>query len=297
MKRPNGKPLTRVCVLSPHSLVLAEFSRTLADGEFQIVTQQLESMLGPDLRRLEVPRALVYVVDAQASQQATASLIANILERNPTSRLLVVAEKFSQNDSHQLLRLGAKGLLTYAEARAQLPRALPQVASGGFWVPRATLAEFVDSILTNNQGQRLKTELATQLSRREQEVLGTLLENLSNKEIASRFNISERTVKFHVSNLLNKFGVRRRADLILLSYQRQENRPFGATPSAGPLRVPAAPPDLPARRSPLAPLTTTATSRLRILLCPCDSCYSLPSHQFFSSLRQKEHDHRHADGP
>jgi DNA-binding NarL/FixJ family response regulator len=65
-------------------------------------------------------------------------------------------------------------------------------------------------------------ETATELSKREQEVLEALLENLANKEIASRFNISERTVKFHVSNLLSKFGVRRRADLILLCYQRRQ---------------------------------------------------------------------------
>src|SRR5205814_9232961 len=49
----------------------------------------------------------------------------------------------------------------------------------------------------------------------------SLLENLSNKEIASKLNIAERTVKFHVSNLLSKFGVRRRADLILLTFQRR----------------------------------------------------------------------------
>jgi len=41
------------------------------------------------------------------------------------------------------------------------------------------------------------------------------------EEIANKLHISERTVKFHVSNLLSKFGVRRRADLILLSYQRR----------------------------------------------------------------------------
>ena len=41
------------------------------------------------------------------------------------------------------------------------------------------------------------------------------------KEVAERLHISERTVKFHVSNLLAKFGVRRRADLILLCYQRR----------------------------------------------------------------------------
>jgi DNA-binding NarL/FixJ family response regulator len=182
-------------------------------------------MLGPDLRRLVVPRALVYVVDAHASQPATAALLTNILERWEGAKLLVVAEKFTANDSHDLLRLGAKGLLTYAEARDQLPHALPLVAGGGFWVPRSLLSEFVDSILTNARGRRLKVETATQLSRREQEVLDTLLENLANKEIASKFNISERTVKFHVSNLLSKFGVRRRADLILLCYQRRGAAP------------------------------------------------------------------------
>jgi DNA-binding CsgD family transcriptional regulator len=46
-------------------------------------------------------------------------------------------------------------------------------------------------------------------------VLDGLLANLSNKEIAARLNISERTVKFHVSNLLAKFGVERRQELIM----------------------------------------------------------------------------------
>src|SRR5438874_622183 len=85
---------------------------------------------------------------------------------------------------------------------------------------RQLLSGFVDSILTS-QGRRLKTDSVANLSRREQEVLDSLLENLSNKEIASKLNIAERTVKFHVSNLLNKFGVRRRADLILLTFQRR----------------------------------------------------------------------------
>jgi len=63
----------------------------------------------------------------------------------------------------------------------------------------------------------------SELSRREQEVLNLLLDNLANKELAERLHISERTVKFHVSNILAKFGVRRRADLILLCYQRRED--------------------------------------------------------------------------
>ena len=51
------------------------------------------------------------------------------------------------------------------------------------------------------------------VSRREREVLDFVLQNLANKEIASRLNVSERTVKFHVSSLLAKFGVTNRTAL------------------------------------------------------------------------------------
>src|SRR4029077_2254623 len=225
VKGKPAKTALRVCILSPHPLVLTEFSRALSPPGFQTSTRHLDSMLGPELRKVALPRAPVYVVDAHASPSATAALMANLLERSPSARVLIVAEKFNAAESHDLLRLGAKGLLTYGEAREQLPRALPMMASGGFWVPRSLLSEFVDTIITNSHGRRMKVESAAQLSRREQEVLDSLLENLANKEIASKLNISERTVKFHVSNLLSKFGVRRRADLILLCYQRRKAVP------------------------------------------------------------------------
>jgi DNA-binding NarL/FixJ family response regulator len=221
MAKPAAKSNLKVCLLSPHPMVIDEFRRLLGGSGFQIVSKQLESMLAPDLRNLEVPRAPVYLVDAHAARQATGALLGNILDRYPQARLLVVGEKLGEEESYSLLRQGVKGILNYEEAREQLPRALPLVANGGFWVPRAVLSRFVDSILSSTQGRRIRGDSPAELSRREQEVLNGLLENLANKEVADRLHISERTVKFHVSNLLAKFGVRRRADLILLCFQRR----------------------------------------------------------------------------
>jgi DNA-binding CsgD family transcriptional regulator len=53
------------------------------------------------------------------------------------------------------------------------------------------------------------------LTSREKDVLGLLLRRLSNKEIASILGITDRTVKFHVGNLLNKLQVRSRHELAL----------------------------------------------------------------------------------
>jgi DNA-binding CsgD family transcriptional regulator len=54
---------------------------------------------------------------------------------------------------------------------------------------------------------------ATQLSPRQQQILQSVICNRENKEIASKLNITVRTVKFHISTLLSKFGVDNRADL------------------------------------------------------------------------------------
>ncbi len=60
-----------------------------------------------------------------------------------------------------------------------------------------------------------EAKLPVPLSRRQQDVLSAVAQNLTNKEIAGRLNVSVRTVKFHVSALLEKFEVRGRVDLML----------------------------------------------------------------------------------
>ncbi len=60
-------------------------------------------------------------------------------------------------------------------------------------------------------------DASVQLTNRQEEVLREILQSLSNKEIAMKLNLSERTVKFHVSALLWKFGVDKRTSLILVA--------------------------------------------------------------------------------
>jgi DNA-binding CsgD family transcriptional regulator len=80
-------------------------------------------------------------------------------------------------------------------------------------VPKASLldsvAERAQELLT--AGRALGA--GVKVSRREQEVLDCILLGSSNKEIASKLNVAERTVKFHVSSLLAKFGVTDRVAL------------------------------------------------------------------------------------
>jgi DNA-binding CsgD family transcriptional regulator len=66
---------------------------------------------------------------------------------------------------------------------------------------------------------------SVKLTRREDEVLGGIMRSLANKEIAADLNLSERTVKFHVSSLLAKFRVRGRLELVREA-SRHSNAPI-----------------------------------------------------------------------
>jgi DNA-binding NarL/FixJ family response regulator len=72
------------------------------------------------------------------------------------------------------------------------------------------LKEKADTLLL--AGKSVHSQL--KLTRREEEVLSGLMKSLANKEIAANLNLSERTIKFHVSSLLAKFKVRGRMELV-----------------------------------------------------------------------------------
>jgi DNA-binding NarL/FixJ family response regulator len=209
--RPSGG--LRACLVAPHQFVLDEFARVLVEADIEVTRHQIAFSLAPCLV-CECPRERrVWVVDGCLPPHTTEMLAAGCLEGETSGRVMVVAEELTEALVFPLLRAGVRGFMPYADARERLPEALRVMADGGSWIPRGVLTSFIDVVLARTPPSRfVPTWLA--LSRREREVLRLVLDSLSNKEIGCRLNISERTVKFHVSNLLSKFQAERRADLI-----------------------------------------------------------------------------------
>ncbi len=213
-------PRLEICLISQHPLVLEALRSLFDETSFHVQSQRLGGLLtAKDLQKIPVSSATVYVLDAHAPRPITEAMAEAIRIRYPEAHLILVAEKFDEGDAFALLRLGAKGLLRYVDADAHLVRALETVIAGGFWVPRRLLSGFINSFIRSGSKRKGFTG-SSKLSPRETQVLGDLLDNCSNKEIAAKLKISERTVKFHVANVLEKFRVGRRADLVLLWYQQ-----------------------------------------------------------------------------
>ncbi len=216
-----SKTRASVCVLAAHPMVLAHVQRILNCSPTQSDNSRL-SLVRED-GAPAIPKASLYVLDAASCPGGVSQQVRELLALNPNANILVLGDQFEENEALELLNLGVKGLVTHSAMEQQLPRALETISAGGLWVWRRLLSRFIDTLLGAVRQQDTALPTDVRLSQRERQIASALCKNLTNKEIANELNISERTVKFHVSNLLSKFKVQRRSDLVLLWYGQEGN--------------------------------------------------------------------------
>jgi DNA-binding NarL/FixJ family response regulator len=196
---------------------MSEFQGLLYLGGFQFRTTILNTKTS--VEKTAIPAASVYAIEAQPTLEETESVLAEVLVQFPGARVIVIAADFSQQTAFPLLGRGVRGLVRRSEIKDQLSSALTAIAVGGFWVPRTLLARFVDSVI----GTVRRTHFAlgqAELTDQEQRLLDAILENVPDADIAAQLGITAPEVQKRVGQLANKFGVRRRDDLILLAYPK-----------------------------------------------------------------------------
>jgi DNA-binding NarL/FixJ family response regulator len=209
-----------VCLLTPHLLAGRAVKALLPQNDFTLNVVQLRSTdLTSDLR--SIPAAAVYLVDAYSGPQYAADVATRLSEIDSNARVIAMGEAFCESETLPLLRSGARGLLSHTNLSEHLPQAITAVAAGRFWMPRPLMSHALEVLLDGARDSQVKVNDGG-CTPREQQVLEAVLENRGNKEIAAKLHMAERTAKFYVSKLLARYGVRRRADLILLHLQRTE---------------------------------------------------------------------------
>ncbi|MBW4422401.1 MAG: response regulator transcription factor [Myxacorys californica WJT36-NPBG1] len=110
-----------------------------------------------------------------------------------------------------LLRSGVQGILPLEAAADEIIAAL-KAAATGLTVLHADVLEMLLALPSRSASEGLMSGLTA----RETEVLGMLAEGLGNKAIARRLNISDHTVKFHISSILSKLNASSRTEAVIL---------------------------------------------------------------------------------
>ena len=130
-------------------------------------------------------------------------LLDSLRDRPNAPRVVIYTGDPSTDVPRQVMRLGGAGFCSKSEPPSQLLDTVARVATGQMIFP------FVDVRGLHN------CPLST-LTPRERELLAALSEGDSNAQLASRFEISIQTVKFHLKNVYEKLGIGNRAQAVAL---------------------------------------------------------------------------------
>ncbi|HRP96511.1 MAG TPA: response regulator transcription factor [Rhodocyclaceae bacterium] len=161
-------------------------------------------------RRAE-PGDVIWVTTADPSWTAALVTLQRSLARCPVVALSMTPH--SREAAHAL-DLGARGYCHAQAVPALLGEVAVVVSHGGLWVGREFMARAMRAA-SRMLPQAAAAGVADQLSEREREVAEAVLAGLSNKDVAGKLGITERTVKAHLASVFRKLDVRDRLQLVL----------------------------------------------------------------------------------
>lgn len=176
---------------------------------------QLSPRLGEIARQLEAPAILW--LDYAAIKLAVRPdwLRLSVATKSP---VVVITDKPSNDEAMAVVQAGAMGYCHCMAIPSQLQEVAVAVENGGLWVGQELLQTLLlasVAVASTGTGSQAEQAMAA-LTAREQMVAAEVAKGASNKEIARALEITERTVKAHVSVIFTKLSVRDRVQLALL---------------------------------------------------------------------------------
>jgi len=176
------------------------------------------------VRLAETHHPDVILMDLRMPGTDGTAATADLRERLPAARVLVLTTYADEDAIVPALQAGARGYLTKDASAEQIEAAIHAVHAGQTHLDPAVQERLVAAVISRpaageppvpGLGQKPPDGLTT----REAEVLTLLASGLSNAEIAKRLYLSNATVKTHINRIFAKTGARDRAQAVRYAYQ------------------------------------------------------------------------------
>ncbi len=155
------------------------------------------------------------------SQENSMLSIKEIYTLFPFIKIIVINENFNDEEKAKFLKMGIKGFFDSEMNSAEIEKALIVIRDGGIWAERKILNIAIEPDITQISRILSSYDKNYNLSRREKEILRTMVLGIRNRDIADRLYISEKTVKTHINRIFKKLGVDSRVKAILKA--KEEN--------------------------------------------------------------------------
>jgi DNA-binding NarL/FixJ family response regulator len=204
----------RILLLDDHTLFRESVARLLAsDPAFVVVGDCANSE--ECLRLLSGTSVDVLLLDYDLGQENGAELLRRLRGSGFSGKILVVTAGVTPQEASELIRGGVAGIFLKHESPESLCQSIRDVAEGRVCFEQDLLDQAVRKMAGDAGAPRSK-----QLTARERQVISSVLDGLTNKEIADRLGVSETAVKATLQQLFKKAGVRTRSQLVRIALEQ-----------------------------------------------------------------------------
>ncbi len=206
----------RVIILYTNALFGHGLRSLLArHGEFEVPLVMPKSA---DLAAaVRAHRPDVLVLDLRMPGPNGLDLLRTLSSEGIACRTVLLTAAISDEQVLGAVKLGAAGLVLKESPPEALLECVRRVHQGEQWIDRDTVTRAFCTVLDREAAAR---EASHALTPREIEIVRMVAQGLRNRVIAERLSISEGTVKVHLHNIYEKFGVDGRLELLLAAQQK-----------------------------------------------------------------------------
>lgn len=202
--------MIRVLIVDDHPIVREGLTAVL-DREPDIEVVAVAASVADGISRAAATHPDLILLDLKLPGADEAGSVAQFA--GGPSPVLVFTAYDSDDDVFRAIRDGARGYLLKGSPASEVAHAIRQVHAGESYLSPRIAATLVKDVARPRGAPAA-------LSPRERAVLRLVAAGLSNRQIGGTLSISERTVKFHVTAILNKLGADNRAQAVALAAER-----------------------------------------------------------------------------
>lgn len=206
----------RIVLVDDHPLFREGVAYTLgAQPDMQVVAQGDSRDEAARLAEVHSPDVLLLDINIPGGGIEAARVVA---ATHPAIRIIMLTASVDEDDLTAAMAAGAKGYILKGVAARELVGIVRAVHAGEGYVAPSLAASLLAGMAAGARtAAPSPADPLDALTERERQILDLVAAGLSNKEVAARLHLSEKTVKHYMTIIMEKLGVRNRVEAALLA--------------------------------------------------------------------------------